>query len=601
MRWSVEVTSLSMERQPVAESVQVDADNWQKALEIARTGRGDDGPMSNLSIEVVEDGCRVIDSSTLVRYSVRLAADDAVGSPLEAGGDASRKDPAAADVAVPSAAPPPHGLPPRPSPSTHPPPRPSHTSQPPLGAPSPGRVDVGPLLVAVAATAPAAPIPPFVAPAAPATPPVPVPPVSSQPTVVSAPAVLTAAPPAPVAAPAPAPAAPAVVRTAPTSDPPASLRADVAANLPSQVIFKREQDRTAALPVTYREYVYLVPPGTSEAATETLLQAQLELVRTSLERFPPGKLVNLAGFDVSFTGRPPVAPIATLAWKDWRGDAVVAFPRRPRPPALADVPASAPPVAASWVAEAVFAEPPSPPADAPLLNLVFAPAPVLTELATSVAPAALAAAMPSAPVAIAPPPVFIRPPTPARAMRPPGSRVTGEELIADLFEAMHELHFLRDALEGGDFCLTLAMANLPSQVGLVHVYDIDRREFVLTSARGANAGALLGRRHAESDSMLAAAMRRRRALVVGDASQADAVDASAVDRYVAVGGAQSVVVAPAMQSGRFLGAIELLNPLDGKPFTESDGNAVAYIAEQFATFVAARGVVTDAERITAKR
>jgi hypothetical protein len=281
------------------------------------------------------------------------------------------------------------------------------------------------------------------------------------------------------------------------------------------------------------------------------------------------------------------------------------------------------PVAASWANHATFAEPPPPPAAAPVnaapakiasvpprapaaeaLALESAPpppAPVVLPAPAVVAAPVDFAALPAQASPAAPPPQAIRPPTPARAMRPPGVRATGEELIADLFEAMHELHFLRDALEGGDFCLALAAANLPSQVSLVHLYDIDRREFVVTSARGPNASVLLARRHSESDPMLAAAMRRRRALVIADVSQSDGIDASMLERYVAVGGARSVVVAPAMQAGRFLGAIELLNPLDGKPFTELDGNAVAYIAEQFAGFVATRGVVTDADRITAKR
>jgi GAF domain-containing protein len=179
--------------------------------------------------------------------------------------------------------------------------------------------------------------------------------------------------------------------------------------------------------------------------------------------------------------------------------------------------------------------------------------------------------------------------------------VAGEELVADLFDAMHELHFQRDALEGGDFCLTLAMEKLPSEVGLVHLYDIDRREFIVAAARGAKASALLLRREAESDSMLAAAMRRRRSVVVGDPAAQIDFDLGAVERYAAAGGARSVIVAPVMQAGRFLGAIELLNPLDGQPFTDLDGNAVMYIAEQYAEFVAARGVVTDADRIAAKR
>jgi signal transduction protein with GAF and PtsI domain len=181
----------------------------------------------------------------------------------------------------------------------------------------------------------------------------------------------------------------------------------------------------------------------------------------------------------------------------------------------------------------------------------------------------------------------------------PRLRVRGEDLIADLFEAMHDLHFVRDALEGGEFCLTLAMEKLPSQAGIVHLYDIDRREFLITSTRGAGTGALLLRRHAESDALLSAAMRKRRAVVLADATQQSEV--STLERYAALGGARSLMIAPVMQSGRFLGAIELLNPLDGQPYTDSEGNALSYIAEQFAEFVASVGIVTDAERISSRR
>ncbi len=67
-----------------------------------------------------------------------------------------------------------------------------------------------------------------------------------------------------------------------------------------------------------------------------------------------------------------------------------------------------------------------------------------------------------------------------------------------------------------------------------------------------------------------------------------------------LGGISSLVVAPVMEAGRFLGAIELANPLDGNPFTEPEGNALSYIAEQFAELVGSRGVVTDPERIGAR-
>ena len=50
-----------------------------------------------------------------------------------------------------------------------------------------------------------------------------------------------------------------------------------------------------------------------------------------------------------------------------------------------------------------------------------------------------------------------------------------------------------------------------------------------------------------------------------------------------------MIAPPVALSGRFLGAIELLNPLDGQPYTEAEGNAVTYIAEQFAEFLESHG------------
>jgi GAF domain-containing protein len=170
----------------------------------------------------------------------------------------------------------------------------------------------------------------------------------------------------------------------------------------------------------------------------------------------------------------------------------------------------------------------------------------------------------------------------------------GDELIADLFEAMHDLHFLRDSVEGADFCLTLALEKIPSRVGIVHLYDIDRREFVVTCVRGQSLEPALLRRYPESDPILTTAMRRQHAIVFSDTS-----DANALDRYRSFGGAKSLVVAPVLLAGRFLGALELMDPLDGFPFSENEGYALTYIAEQFAEFVATRGVNVDPERIAA--
>src|SRR5207244_12337611 len=94
------------------------------------------------------------------------------------------------------------------------------------------------------------------------------------------------------------------------------------------------------------------------------------------------------------------------------------------------------------------------------------------------------------------------------------------------------------------------------------------------------------------DELLRESARKRRALVVGNAAAASA------DRYKQLGGARSLICAPIMQAGRALGALEIINPLDGMPFTEDEGNAMTYIAEQYAEYLGSRGIVLDHHRIT---
>ena len=216
---------------------------------------------------------------------------------------------------------------------------------------------------------------------------------------------------------------------------------------------------------------------------------------------------------------------------------------------------------------------------------VAAPPPPAIEPSVVVAPAALA---PRGTAAEPTPP----PPRDKRSSRPSAGRLRGDELIADLFETIHELHFLHDAVEGADFCLTLALEKIPSRVGLVHLYDIDRREFVVACARGPNNEVAILQRYPEGDAILAKAMRRQRAIVF-----ANAAEVNGFERYAIFGGAKSLIVAPVMLSGRFLGAIELMDPLVGSPFSEDEGHALTYIGEQFAEFVSTRGILLDPERI----
>jgi hypothetical protein len=675
MRWLVEVTSLGRTEK---DSLYVDAETWQKALQVARTLRGETDPMSGFSIELLEEGCRAVDPAARISYEVRSTPEDgrsavprpSAAPPRSVSESVAPPRPATAPAPAPAPpvepAPPVHGVQPaQPSSALDGPPRPrSH----------PPRPQISPSATMMLGHPPSSPAS-----------------ASSSSSATGVESVRRES-----RAPRPEPDHRGVPASAPRSE----------SGLPSQIVFKREQEATEALPLTYREYVYVVPPGSTEMAAATLVQAQLELIRASLDRVAPGKLVNLAVFDMTYQGKPPVPPLVTLTWKDWRGVALVAFPRQPGrspvtiPTGLPAAPAqpAAPPIApvapAAPAPVNIFA--PSTPSAAPTpapanvfapaaaapanIFAPTAPAPVAAAASASVnpfaptpappnvfaptpapanvfaptpAPANVFAPTPAPPNPFAPAPNPFAPapnpfvpatanpfvpasanpfaPTPAPAPlapapqpfipasaetpvppygRPlaspaappvqpvqPAGRIHGEDLIADLFESMHDLHFARDTVDGGDFCLALAMAKLPSLAGIVQLYDIDRREFVVTNTRGEGTGKLLLQRFPESDTLLAAAMRKRSAVVVADAAQSEAMTN---ERYVSIGGARSLIVAPVMLAGRFLGAIELLNPIDGEPFTESDGNAVTYIAEQFAEFVASRGVVTDPERIVAR-
>lgn len=577
MRWLVDVTPLGNGNG--TETVQVDADTWQNALVTVRTRRGEAVSLSGFSIELLEGGeCRAIDPSSHVRYDVRsdvraAPEREAVSPVAEPSEDGSAPPRVAPRISS--------GLPPRPSAHTRAVPRPASTAASAVAelvGPLSGATEISGAPAAAPPTAAGSPLPadrdgpPLDAPAAPAV----AAPRDDDPGQLA----VIAASSAPTAAfQAGDSAGSALSPGGSASHPPDPV--------PSQIIFKREQDRTPEQPITYREYVYMVPHGTSDGAAEELLRGQLNLVRTALAQTPAGKLIHLAAFDVQFQGKPPVAPIATLTWKDWLGTAVVALPRRAGPDRNANAHSVPRPEAVSAKPLEQASAVPEAPSRSEGLG-----AAATREISNGLG-ALSSGALPRGAHDDEP-----EHPRPAPAVEPAfeaRARARGEDLIADLFEAMHELHFLRDAVEGGAFCLALCADKIPCNAGVVHLYDIDRREYLVTNTRGTVARQLLLKRTSEADPVLAAAMRRRHAIAV---TYTDESEARGIDRYDAIGGVRRVLVAPVMQAGRYLGALELIDPLDGQPFTETETNAMTYIAGQFADFVAARGVVTDPERIS---
>ncbi len=292
----------------------------------------------------------------------------------------------------------------------------------------------------------------------------------------------------------------------------------------------------------------------------------------------------------------------------------------PPAPAAPSVPAAAPSNGAASIAPATepAAEPvaattaPQSAAEPPTQRMASTPPPAspnVTQRMASVPPPAGAApttaSVPparrasTAPASSAPPSTLV-----TRQAR--GSRRSGDDLIGDLFEACSDLGFVADPLEGAEFVLTLLLEMLHAKVALVSFYDINAREFVLVrqgilgsneAAAGLPNAALT--RSSEFTPHVLRTMRAGSAMVL-TGSDTDAVAEDG--RWRALGIVPvSLVCAPVRSGGRYLGLLEIADPDDGKPFTDGDGHAVTYIAEQFGEYLAQREVVTDTERVSRPR
>jgi GAF domain-containing protein len=195
------------------------------------------------------------------------------------------------------------------------------------------------------------------------------------------------------------------------------------------------------------------------------------------------------------------------------------------------------------------------------------------------------------------------PPEPAPARAPPQPagprrRGPGEDLIGELFEAMHDLHFATDVVSGAQFVLSILEHMLPSEGVLVHVFDINTRNFVVVRAAGPNASKAILQRTPDKETLFVKAMRGSRCLRFDDASELAHFKGG---RWEQLGVApKSMLCGPVAQGGRYLGMIELANPNGGGPYHEAEANALDYICEQFADFVAARPVIVDADVVLAK-
>jgi hypothetical protein len=174
-----------------------------------------------------------------------------------------------------------------------------------------------------------------------------------------------------------------------------------------------------------------------------------------------------------------------------------------------------------------------------------------------------------------------------------GRRRAGEDLIGELFEIMHDLHFARDVAEGAEFVLSVLDELLPCEGVLIHVFDINTGHFVVVRAKGPQARSVLLQRMSDQDPLVRSVMRSTHALSVKNAAE-DARFTGA--RWQALGVKPRVALCGGAQlGGRYLGLIEIANPHGDIPFHQSELNALDYICEQFAAFLSKKPIVLSAD------
>jgi hypothetical protein len=566
MRWFVEVSRVS--EGDSVERYCVEAKQWQAALQESRRLRGDSGPLSKFSIELLDDGYRAVDPALKIRFVVKSAPADAPltdeaevaragngrsapspssspGSPLAIGSDRGRFESARPIGAASSpavhkepAAKPGSVAPPRPAPKQSP-------SSRPLNAGS----------LAATETVPKAPkLPDGLFPG------------------VSAPE-----------------AAPAVSAVS-TPLRPVSLEV-----LETRVLRQRAEEPRSESPITYREIAYSVKPGASRNAVEAVLWARFREISESLADRQKGRFIQLAVFDHVFEKKPLRPPLATLAWKDWRGSPVLSFPgfeKLSRSPSTPPGPKSVPPEAD---------------AEVPILlenrKQAGSPPAVGASVPEELPPAPPEPAEPPAPRPAEAAPAFERAQAPIEASGRSGAaalgeRRPGEDLISELFETTHELAFMPDVRSGAEFVLGLLKKILPSEAVLIHVFDINTQNFVVVRAYGPSPQQALLSRTPDKDPLCNEVMRRGTSLVVENAA---ADERFAAARWEALGHKpRRAVCGPVRQGGRYLGLIEIGDPLGEAPVHETEINALDYVCEQFAEFLVNRPIVLEADVILGK-
>ncbi|HEX5226005.1 MAG TPA: GAF domain-containing protein [Solirubrobacteraceae bacterium] len=178
------------------------------------------------------------------------------------------------------------------------------------------------------------------------------------------------------------------------------------------------------------------------------------------------------------------------------------------------------------------------------------------------------------------------PPLPARAHKQvPTPRASHPEIVDHVFSTLRDLSFFETPVEAAAFCVCVAMKAIPSLAGIAMLRDEQLGGYIAVYARGPRAYAVVRTRVPEGDAALAAALARG-----GPCSVEYDDEHRPPERHASFGDPWTALVAPVQGEERCMGAIELVDPIDGKSLGDADRQALATVAQHLADFVRAHAL-----------
>jgi hypothetical protein len=389
---------------------------------------------------------------------------------------------------------------------------------------------------------------------------------------------------------------------------------ELAAADPPRVLYEHMHEPSEQSPILYCERGYVVDGLAGDEELAAHLFAELELIQTAWQGRDSSQFVQLASFDHCFETEPDHPPLATLSWKDWQGGAELwvrgvrhstppervefdqgpfeesMFARRALHPQALEERGSEGPESAASSSDPDDEAPSSKVGTMPPERFETSEEPpamdtTLSERARSRKPdSGTSWQSPSRsgqyPIHRAEEEVVPPPPSSQRVL-------AGEELVGALFERMHDLLYLPDLAAGASYVLETVEEFIPCAGALIHGFDADSKTFSVLCCIGPQAAQVLHTRTPSAGSHLESASRGQGTTRLSGSVQS---------LWQALGlEIERALCIPVQQQGRYLGIIELGRAPGEVDFSDTEVEAITYIAEQFAEFLADRARLVEAE------